>query len=211
MKKLLIGAALTASFVLVTVGPPSAKAAQSNLENIGTSNISQINLEGMDIESALLMVQQQRTKLLDEQLNHQILEVQKRNEQASQMNNVHLILKAMNDELGLILLNSQQSIDTSTLSDHLTELNAIYQSIGMDKLDLNFDSTQKEHLVNLKSKVEIELTKVKTYLDSISNSQQMDMLRLQSLSNKRNETFNTMTQFINKMNESRSKILENFH
>ncbi len=165
----------------------------------------------MDIESALLMVQQQRTKLLDEQLNQQILEVQKRNEQASQMNNVHLILKAMNDELGLILLNSQQSIDTSTLSDHLTELNAIYQSIGMDKLDLNFDSTQKEHLVNLKSKVEIELTKVKTYLDSISNSQQMDMLRLQSLSNKRNETFNTMTQFINKMNESRSKILENFH
>lgn len=47
---------------------------------------------------------------------------------------------------------------------------------------------------------------LKSSIDSQSNSQQMDMLRLQSLSNKRNEAFETMTNFIKKMQESRSSI-----
>ncbi|MBO9540523.1 hypothetical protein J7643_08030 [bacterium] len=38
---------------------------------------------------------------------------------------------------------------------------------------------------------------------------QMDMLRLQSLTNKRNEAFDLMTNFIKKMADSRSSILGN--
>lgn len=41
------------------------------------------------------------------------------------------------------------------------------------------------------------------------DSQQLDMLHLQSLSNKRNEAFDTMTKLIKKMQDSRSSILEN--
>jgi len=37
----------------------------------------------------------------------------------------------------------------------------------------------------------------------------MDMLRLQSLSNKRNEAFDVMTNFIKKMQDSRSSIIGN--
>lgn len=50
---------------------------------------------------------------------------------------------------------------------------------------------------------------IKSVIDSESNSQQMDMLRLQSLSNKRNEAFDLMTNFIKKMQDSRSSILGN--
>ena len=50
---------------------------------------------------------------------------------------------------------------------------------------------------------------IKSKLDAASNSQQMDMLRLQSLSNKRNEAFDTMTNFIKKMQDSRSSIIGN--
>ena len=39
--------------------------------------------------------------------------------------------------------------------------------------------------------------------------QQMDMLRLQSLSNKRNEAFETMTNFIKKMQDNRNSIIGN--
>ena len=50
---------------------------------------------------------------------------------------------------------------------------------------------------------------IKGQIDALSNSQQMDMLRLQSLSNKRNEAFETMTNFIKKMQDSRSSIIGN--
>lgn len=50
---------------------------------------------------------------------------------------------------------------------------------------------------------------VKSQIDSMSNSQQMDMLRLQSLSNKRNEAFDVMTNFVKKMQENRSSIIGN--
>ncbi|MFT9846640.1 hypothetical protein [Aneurinibacillus sp. REN35] len=45
--------------------------------------------------------------------------------------------------------------------------------------------------------------------DQINNAQQMDMLRLQNLSNKRNEAFDVMTNFIKKMQDSRSSIIGN--
>ncbi len=44
-------------------------------------------------------------------------------------------------------------------------------------------------------------------IDALGNSQQMDMLRLQSLSNKRNEAFEIMTNFMKKLSDSRSGII----
>lgn len=46
-------------------------------------------------------------------------------------------------------------------------------------------------------------------IDSQTNSKQMDMLRLQSLSNKRNEAFDVMSNFTKKVQESRSSIIDN--
>ncbi|GAB2734947.1 type III secretion system needle tip complex Bsp22 [Melaminivora jejuensis] len=53
------------------------------------------------------------------------------------------------------------------------------------------------------------IQKLKGNIDSLSNSQQMDMLRLQSMSNKRNEAFEIMTNFIKKMQDSRNSIIGN--
>jgi len=46
-------------------------------------------------------------------------------------------------------------------------------------------------------------------MDVLSNSQQMDMLRLQSMNSKRNEAFDVMTNFVKKMQDSRSSIIGN--
>ncbi|KOS68337.1 hypothetical protein AEA09_07055 [Lysinibacillus contaminans] len=46
-------------------------------------------------------------------------------------------------------------------------------------------------------------------IDSMNNSQQMDMLRLQSMSNKRNEAFDEMSNFLKKMQDARSSIIDN--
>ena len=107
MKKVLIGSTLAIGLLFAGEGQPSATSIQ------GTGGISSADISSMDLESALMMVQQHRTKLLNDQT------------------------------------------------------------------------------------------------DSMSNSQQMDMLRLQSLSNKRNEAFDVMTNFVKKMQDSRSSIIGN--
>ncbi|MBS7777599.1 hypothetical protein [Acidovorax sp. CCYZU-2555] len=65
--------------------------------------------------------------------------------------------------------------------------------------------------LDVKNKGELEkaIENLKSMIDTHSNSQQMDMLRLQSLSNKRNEAFDVMTNFVKKMQDSRSSIVGN--
>ena len=59
------------------------------------------------------------------------------------------------------------------------------------------------------SKLNERLTTCKNEEEKTLLKQQMDTLRLQSLSNKQNEAFDTMTNFIKKMQESRSSIMSN--
>jgi chaperonin cofactor prefoldin len=60
-----------------------------------------------------------------------------------------------------------------------------------------------------KGNVESLVQRIKSQIDSLTNTQQMDMLRLQSLNNKRNEAFDLMSNFVKKMQDSRSSILSN--
>jgi hypothetical protein len=60
-----------------------------------------------------------------------------------------------------------------------------------------------------RASAEAYIKSITTEIDALGNSQQMDMLRLQSLSNKRNEAFEIMTNFMKKLAESRSGIIRN--
>lgn len=50
---------------------------------------------------------------------------------------------------------------------------------------------------------------LKSKLDSLNSTSQMDMIRLQSLSNKRNEAFEQLTNFVQKFAKSRESIISN--
>ncbi|SCZ07875.1 hypothetical protein SAMN05720606_12012 [Paenibacillus polysaccharolyticus] len=130
----------------------SASAASATVAN-SVSSLSGINISSMDIETALMMVQQERTRLLDAQLQTQIQEVQNRNQQIADLNAELQVAQQNGDQAAVQTLKGQ--------------------------------------------------------IDALSNSQQMDMLRLQSMSNKRNEAFDLMTNFIKKMQDSRSSIIGN--
>ena len=60
-----------------------------------------------------------------------------------------------------------------------------------------------------KDELEGQIQELNNQINTLSDSQQMDMLRLQRLSNKRNEAFDTMTNFVKKMQDSRSSIINN--
>ncbi|OPG99461.1 hypothetical protein B2I21_04435 [Chryseobacterium mucoviscidosis] len=148
----LISSTVVAAIAAVSV-VTSASAASAPVASPVVSSIASIDLTSMDIETALMMVQQERAKLLDNQLQSQIQEVQNRNQAIAELN---------------------------------AQLQAAIQS---------GDASQVQAL--------------KSKIDALSSSQQMDMLRLQALSNKRNEAFDVMTNFIKKMQDSRSSIIGN--
>jgi len=154
---------------------------------MGVNGINPLQIQGMDIETALLMVQSNRANLLDAQLRDQINEVTKRNELTAELNtliNTLVIVKHSS--------NVSYTLDQAT-TDNLKEYGVLSESKNSYSLD----------------DIDQIITKLKARVDSISNSQQMDMLRLQSLSNKRNEAFDVMTNFIKKMQDSRSSIIGN--
>lgn len=147
-----ITSTVIATVAAVSIG--SAVSAQSSTY-AGSSipSVTGIDLQSMDLETALMMVQTQRAALLEQQLKSQLDAVQQRNQQIAQLN----------EQLQQAQLRGDQ---------------AAVQAI-------------------------------KSQIDALGSSQQMDMLRLQSLSNKRNEAFDVMTNFIKKMQDSRSSIIGN--
>lgn len=169
------------------------QAYQSVKQAVGGSatnnSIGQIDFSSMDIETALMTVQQQRTQMLDTQLNNQIQDVQKRNEEIAKKNDT---MAGINGALAGESANGQYSI-----SDDLA---AKLAAEGIA------DASKKEYTAEeLKQATE----KLKGSIDNLSNSQQMDMLQLQSMTNKRNEAFDVMSNFIKKMEDSRSSIIGN--
>jgi len=150
--------------------------------------IESINLSTMDIETALTMVQQQRTQQLDAQLNSQITSVQEKNKQIASLNTV------LNTANGI----SADSTDNTISNEQSEAIKKTMEEAGLSAMA----PTNKAELDTLQQQV-------KGQIDSLSNSQQMEMLRLQSLTNKRNEAFDVMTNFIKKMQDSRSSIIGN--
>jgi len=173
------------------------------VNNALQNGISQINpqdLAGMDLETALMAVQSQRAQLLEGQLKSQIEEVQKRNEATQHLNT---FLTALNHEgaakephISLTDKIDDSKPDSPTWGDKLKEF-----GIEQANIDKNGSLDAKE--------IAAAADLLKGKIDSLNSSQQMDMLRLQSLTNKRNEAFDVMTNFIKKMQDSRSSIIGN--
>lgn len=183
------------------------------------AGIGQIDLSSMDIETALMMVQSQRVTMLDAQLKDQIEEVQKRNELTGKLNEMQGELNKLkaelksdakpgdkipdNDKMKEIALNYARTAAALGMSTDPVGATVVVKPDGSKEVTLN-----KEWRPD-KAGLEQGLAGLKSQLDTASNSQQMDMLRLQSMSNKRNEAFDVMTNFIKKMQDSRSSIIGN--
>lgn len=154
-----------------------------------TSNaigINMSNIQGMDLETALMAVQSNRANLLDQQLRDQINQIQSRNEMISKLSTLLGRLQQLQPGKGSAALPAELRLELKNAGVNLPTAEVL----------------KGEEWTSL-------MAQLKTKIDSISSSQQMDMLRLQGLSNKRNEAFDVMTNFIKKMQESRSSIIGN--
>jgi ABC-type branched-subunit amino acid transport system substrate-binding protein len=188
---------------------PAQVAAGSALTTASTTtspSITMANIQSMDIETALMMVQSERAKLLDAQLKAQIVEVQNRNDQVARLNAVLSVLSK------LLSPFPQDAKATATVTQFPGLPNALaanWTALGTAVRDAGVTDLGLPGSVDglTRSGLEVAIVKVKGLIDAAGNSQQMDMLRLQAMTNKRNEAFDVMTNFVKKMQESRASII----
>ncbi|CAN7501353.1 MULTISPECIES: hypothetical protein [unclassified Acidovorax] len=199
----------------------------------GIGGAQGINVQGMDLETAMMAVQSNRANLLETQLKDQISSVQAKNDQISKMNQ---LLGSLNKAAAMFGSDAKADTRIDGNSQFANggaynvekEVNSAYISAGITNPGLSDNKDGGGGLTNTlkadgsaarlegglrgdvtKGKLDGAIQQIKSQIDSMSNSQQMDMLRLQSLSNKRNEAFDVMTNFIKKMQDSRSSIIGN--
>ncbi|WP_187395263.1 hypothetical protein [Pigmentiphaga aceris] len=226
---------------IVSTGLGLTGAKKMSIDSLGgAAGINLQNLQSMDLETALMMVQSERTKLLDSQLQTQIQEVQNRNALVAKLNTVLNGLNAYAAKCGTDAKSTASGWDANAVKDIEVPLNDAMRDAGITDLGftgngqrsvLNADGTKQPvatvsgtnhlrgseitsggNIMNggtTKGQIDAAITKVKGQIDALGNTQQMDMLRLQSMSNKRNEAFDVMTNFVKKMQESRSSIIGN--
>ncbi|CUJ27035.1 MULTISPECIES: hypothetical protein [Pseudomonadota] len=187
------------------------------------SIVSQALLSG-DLETALLAVQTNRTQLLDKQLSSQIAAVQQKNEQAAKLN---AVMSAINTAMAQYPKDGDSDAtikdwDQAKVVKYEMPLNQALRDAGITEIPSW--SSGEGQLPNGQSNItgkavfrgDRNLGDIKGMqsfiqgkLDSLNSTQQMDMMALQSLSNKRNESFDVMTNFIKKMQDGRSNIVSN--
>lgn len=152
--------------------------------------VNQISLTAFDLEGALLAVQDQRAQLLDQQISSQIADVQKRNARVATLN------------AAITPLNAYVAAPTDA------SLAAAIAAAGTAEQSHAFLSATSNSTEARTAAVEL-LASLRAELDSITNAQQMDMLRLAGLTDERREAFDGMSSLFKKMQDSRSSIIGN--
>nr|WP_313658091.1 hypothetical protein [Achromobacter ruhlandii] len=238
----------------------------ATVSGVGVGGVAGMDLSSMDLETALMAVQIQRSQMLEDALRQQLDSVNGRNAQMAGLNEAmnaknadslklessNVALQGQIDQLkdlqgrlsaskcpnpeGWYGLSWGQGDDKALSHATLDQIKAAGLTIpsGDDAprdVDRNGTMDAKGRVVQgfvdqLGAKISAleaqvasngkaidankqAVNEIKSSLDNLSNTQQMEMLRLQGLTGKRNEAFDVMTNFIKKMQESRSSILGN--
>ncbi|WP_411502808.1 hypothetical protein [Brevibacillus centrosporus] len=150
------------------------------------------DLSGSDLEAALQAVQNSRANALEDQLREQLKAVQDRNATIAELNK---LLTKLNVALKNVEKNGASPDQPIEISDEVLD------SLKGNEIEVRGDLTVSE--------LQRLIESVKDSIDEQSNEQQMDMIKLQELTNKRNEAFDTMTDLIKKMQDSRGTIIGN--
>ncbi|HET8597408.1 MAG TPA: hypothetical protein VFM22_06585 [Castellaniella sp.] len=207
-----------------------------NTPGVGSSlpiDISQAIASG-DIQTLIQMVQGERVRLLDSQLVDQVKAVQARNDQIAKLNDVLTRLNSYASQIdGTDAGSKPKGKDWSNdkIRQYEIPLNDAIQEAGITDLGFESRTGQRTPLEGesqdgsagklltgtnvitgsvTKGEIDAAITKVKGLIDAESNNQQMDMLRLQSLNNKKNESIEILTNTQKKHTDANSNIIRNF-
>ncbi|NIZ03778.1 hypothetical protein [Thalassospira lucentensis] len=147
---------------------------------------------GMGIEEMMMLVQAQRADNLEKQMADQIKEIQSRNEQVGQLNNLLSSLRADRP-------SGDNPDKKATYAMSTASALADAGVTGADKKATEIDQKTIDTYIN----------DIKGKIDSLNSTGQLDMIRMQSLMNKRNEAFDTLSNLLQKVQKTLDSIVGN--
>lgn len=174
-------------------GEASTESASQTIRNTtvlpgyaGTTGVASI--AAMDLETAMIALQTQRASLLGQQLSNQLGALNDNNARIARLLTAHKAVNAF-----LADPTDQNFALTATPLKEADITHAFTSAVGQDRV------TQGLLLAEV----------IKVSAESAQNSQSAEMLQLSSLTNQRNEAFDIMTRYLEKIQQSKSSIIGN--
>lgn len=200
------------------------------VNNSGAPSLVQIPQGPIDVHTFLQLVLAQKVRLMDGQLEVQVKAMQDRNQQLAKLNDVLAKLTAFQGAIsGTDPGSKPKDWDVEKQKRLEIPLNDAIREAGIG--DLGFtgrgqvtprpgeaaDGPAGGHMTDgvansgtTKGQVDAALAKIKGLIDGESNNQQMDMIRMQSLNNKKNEALDMQTSSVKKHSDVSSNIIRNY-
>jgi len=167
----------------------------------------------LSIEDALLLVQMDRVRLCESQLQDQINTIRDKNEQMRKLNDMKSQLLQLKSAFADDAKGTDSLSGQSKWKDNTEKIKQTAQSLSDAWSKAGLDASYIDKIKNgtiTKGEIDAADQIIKSSVDSLSSSSQMDMVRLQSLNNKRSEAFDTMTNMLKKAADSKSSVVSNF-
>ena len=134
----------------------------------------------MSLATLIMFVNMQRAELMDKQMGDQLSAMKERNDQTRQLNDLLNTLRSARP-------TGDNAATVITLSGDMKKL--------CDSLGIKLPEGQKLKAADYDSKV---IEQIKTGLDNLNSTSQMDMLRFQKLSENRDNIIKLISNYIDK-------------
>ena len=158
--------------------------------------VSPDDLGKMDIESLMFMVQMGRANLMEGQLRAQMVGIQQNTDTSN-------ALRELIDKLKQLQAPDVPGPQGKVITEDVAKL---LNQLGIKKPD---GSAYKTGDVVDDKEVDNLASTAQSKLDINGSNQQLEMLKMQSLMSKRNEAFDTLSNFIKKVNDIINNVIGN--
>lgn len=160
-----------------------------------------------DIETLLWLVFIDRAQAIEDELREQIATTQLKNQQLGKLNTLLGTLNKMSAAVpsGAVAGDKLSDKVDASFSSLATEVNAAIGDAGA-KL---FGGLGTITMTTKKQDLDGAIAQLRGQIDSLGNNQQTEMLRLQSLTTRRNECYTIVSNFLEKNGANRKGIIEN--
>ncbi len=157
---------------------------------VGVDNFS---MDGQiyDVDTMIMVLQMGRVENLDQSLLDQSQEIKDRNER----------IKTANEFLAEMRGLKAAEADNDPSAAYIAFANSN---------NINIPHTDIGDCDNAAEKWDANIEAVKGFIDAQNSTSQMDMIRLQQLMNKRNQSYETMTNTISKEAKTKDSIISNY-
>ena len=151
----------------------------------------------VDFQDLMISISEHRAVAVESEINPLTVRIQKRNKDLDDLGDLLAGLTAQQATYS----NNAEGTTASTfeLSDKQRETARLLLNWGISY----------EHRYLWKSYTEMFMQKTKSKIDSLNNESQTDMNRLQSLVDRRDESFSTATTLMSAISDTRSNLIRN--